>query len=201
MIIQLDLAKAYDKIIWHYMAKTLEVFVFDQHWINWNITLVSMTSFLLLINGAPTKPFYPSRGIKQGDTMSPFLFIIMMEGLRRSIKHATATSEIKGLKPFENCPTSTHQQFIDDTLLHGTPMVKEVKDYKKILEYFREASGEEINHSKSMIYVFNTNLTIQRNLANILGFEHKTLPMKYLGIPLKDRACKNSMWEGVISKL
>jgi hypothetical protein len=52
-----------------------------------------------------------------------------------------------------------------------------------------------------MIYFFNTNPTIQRNLANILGFERKTLPMKYLGIPLTDKACKMSMWEGVISKL
>jgi hypothetical protein len=59
----------------------------------------------------------------------------------------------------------------------------------------------EINDSKSMIYFFNTNLAIQRNLANILGFEHKMLPTKYLGIPLTDRAFKMAMWEGVINKL
>jgi hypothetical protein len=49
----------------------------------------------------------------------------MMEGLNRSIKRTTATREIKGIKPFEYCPTSTHQQFIDYTLLHDTPTVKE----------------------------------------------------------------------------
>jgi hypothetical protein len=201
MIIQLDLAKAYDKISWHYMAKTLEAFGFDQHWINWIVTLVSTTSYSLLINGAPAKPFCPSRGIRQGDPLSPFLFILMMEGLSRSIKSATAAGEIKGIKPFENCPTSTHQQFVDDTLLHGTPTVKEAKDFKRILKDFGEASGVEINHSKSMIYFFNTNPTIQRNLANILGFERKTLPTKYLGIPLTDRACTKATWEGVINKL
>jgi hypothetical protein len=52
-----------------------------------------------------------------------------------------------------------------------------------------------------MIYFFNTNPAIQRNLANILGFERKTLPMKYLGIPLTDRDCKMETWEGVINKL
>jgi hypothetical protein len=201
MIIQLDLAKAYDKIRWHYMAKTMEYFGFNHHWINWIITLVSTTSFLLLLNGTPAKPFYPSRGIKQGDLLSPFPFILMMEGLSRSLKSTIAAGVIKVLKPFENCPTSTHQQFVDDTLLHGTPMVKEAKAYKKILEDFGEASREEINHSKSMIYFFNTNMEIERNSANFLGFEHKTLPMKYLGIPLTDRSCKNSTWEGVISKL
>jgi hypothetical protein len=125
----------------------------------------------------------------------------MMEGISRRIKSAIAAGEIKGIKPFENCPTSTHQHSVDDTLLHGTPMVKGEKDFKRILEYFMESLGAEINHSKSMIYLFNTNPTIQRNLANILGFEHKTLPTKYLGIPLTDRAYKNSMWEGVIKKL
>jgi hypothetical protein len=52
-----------------------------------------------------------------------------------------------------------------------------------------------------MIYFFNTNPAIQRNLTNILGFERKMLPTKYLGIPLKDTACKMATWEGVISEL
>jgi len=59
----------------------------------------------------------------------------------------------------------------------------------------------EINHSKSMIYFFNTNPAIQRNLANILGFERKMLPTKYLGIPLMKRECKMAVWEGVINKM
>jgi hypothetical protein len=122
MIIQLDLEKVYEKISWHSMVKTLEVFGFAQHWINWIVSLVSMTSYLLLINGVPAKPLLPSRGIRQGDLLSPFMFILMMEGLSRSIKSATTTREITCIKPFENCPTSMHQQFIDDTLLHGTPM-------------------------------------------------------------------------------
>jgi hypothetical protein len=57
----------------------------------------------------------------------------MMEGLNRSIKNTTIAGEITGLKPFKNFPTSTHQQFMDDTLLHGIPMVKEEKTFKRIL--------------------------------------------------------------------
>jgi hypothetical protein len=113
---------------------------------------------------------------------------MMMEGLNRSIKITIARREITGIKPFKNFPTSTHQQFVDDTLLHGTPTVKEVKSYKIILEEFGEASGVEINHAKPMIYFFNSNPTIQRNLENILGSERRTLPTKYLGIPLMDIA-------------
>jgi hypothetical protein len=90
------------------MAKTLEAFGFEQHWINWIVNLVSTTSYSLLINGAPTKPLWPSRGIIQGDPLYPFLFILIMEGLNKSIKSTTATGELKGIKPFEDCPTSTH---------------------------------------------------------------------------------------------
>jgi hypothetical protein len=183
------------------MVKTLEAFGFAQHSTNWIISLVSTTSYSLLITGALAKPLWPSRGIRQGDPLSPFLFILMMEGLSRTIKSATIAGEIASLKPFKNFPTSTHQQCVDDTLLHGTCTVMEVKSYQIILEEFGEASGAEINHSKSVVYLFNTNPTIQRNLENILGFECKTLPMKYLGIPLMDRACKMETWEGVINKL
>jgi len=79
-------------------------------------------------------------------------------------------------------------------------MVKEERDFKRILKYFGEALGEKINHSKSMIYFFNTNLAIQHNLTNILGFECKMLPTKYLVIPLTDKACTKATWEGVIRK-
>jgi hypothetical protein len=183
------------------MVKTLEAFGFTHHWISWIVSLVSKTSYSLLINGAPTKPLWPMRGIRQGDLMSPFFFILMIEGLSRSIKSTTAIGEITCIKPFKNFPTFTHQQFVDDTLLHGIPTVKEAKSYKRILEDFGEASGAEINHSKSMIFLFNTNPAIRRNLANILGFERKALPTKYLGIPLTEKAYKMSTWEGIINKL
>jgi hypothetical protein len=90
---------------------------------------------------------------------------------------------------------------VNNTLIHVLPTVKESKSYKRILEEFGEASSEEINHSKSMIFFFNTNPAIQRNLANILGFEHKALPTKYLGIPLIEKYYKISTCEAIINKL
>ena len=65
----------------------------------------------------------------------------MMEGLSRTIKSATKERTIKGLRLDEEFPTTTHQQFMDDTMLHEIPTVKEARAYKEILSNFREASG------------------------------------------------------------
>jgi len=94
MIIQLDLEKAYDKLSWSYIREILKVYGFDQNWIRWVTTLVTMTSFSILLNGAPSRTFTPSKGLREGNPLSPFLFILVMEGLGRVIKIANAEGRI-----------------------------------------------------------------------------------------------------------
>lgn len=86
MIMQLDIAKAYDKVNWMYIKKVLIAFGFDHIWVRWVMALVTSSSFSILVNGSSSKIFSPSKELKQGDPLSPFLFILMMEGLGRSIK-------------------------------------------------------------------------------------------------------------------
>lgn len=136
IIIQLDLSKAYDKVSWKYLEAILEAFRFAQCWINWILALVKSPSFSILVNGAPTVPFAASRGIRQGDPISPFLFVILMEGLSRIIKTTKERNNIKGLQHLPPCPTTTDQQFVDDTMLHGTPTVQEAQGFKSIIDIF-----------------------------------------------------------------
>ena len=97
MIIQLDLSKAYDKVSWAYLEAVLRAFGFSTRWITWISALIKTPNHSILINGAPTQPFYPTRGIRQGDPISPFLFVILMEGFSRLIKSAKENNLIKGL--------------------------------------------------------------------------------------------------------
>lgn len=101
-ILQLDIAKAYDKMNWSYIRQVLKVFGFDHNWVRWVMALVTSSNFSILVNGSPSEIFLPPRGLRQGDLLSPFLFILMMEGLGRSIKHARVMGEIQGLALKEN---------------------------------------------------------------------------------------------------
>eukprot|EP00253_Pinus_taeda_P021359 PITA_21359 len=141
MLMQLDLSKAFDKVNWNYLEAVLTAFGFDQKWNKWILALIKSSSFSILVNGSPSETFTPSRGIRQGDPLSPFLFVILMEGLSRLIHKAKADGIIRGLRPLHSSPATTHQQFVDDTLLHGTPTVKEALAFKSILTLFSKASA------------------------------------------------------------
>eukprot|EP00253_Pinus_taeda_P012487 PITA_12487 len=117
MVIQLDLVKAYDKLSWSYIRSILKAYGFDQNWIIWVMTLVTMTNFSILLNGFPSSIFTPFRGLRQGDPLSPFLFVLMMEGLGRAIKMENVEGRIQGIKLTPDGEANAHQQFVDDTML------------------------------------------------------------------------------------
>jgi hypothetical protein len=157
MLLKLDLSKAFDKISWEYMQAMLLAFGFDQGWVTWIVNLTSSAFFSLLINGVPSKPFSPSRGIRQGDPLSLFLFIILAEGLSRSIHAAIETKLLTGLSLHGISPPISHSQFVDDTLLMGSPTVREANSLLDILQTFSDASGLDCNKDKSQIF-FSTPL-------------------------------------------
>lgn len=124
MMIKLDLSKAYDRINWQYLEEILGSFGFGNRWIKWVHSLISTPNFSILVNGTPSKTFKSSRGIRQGDPLSPFLFILAAEGLGRYLKKERAANKIKGLRLWGNELPITHQQFVDDIMLFGEPTVK-----------------------------------------------------------------------------
>eukprot|EP00253_Pinus_taeda_P010390 PITA_10390 len=201
MLMQLDLSKSYDKVSWNYLEAILDAFGFCKHWVNWILALIKSSRFSILVNGAPSEPFSPSRGIRQGDPLSPFLFFILMDGLSRSIAKRKAEGKIKDLQPIPSIPATTHQQFVDDTILHSNPTVKEALAFKGILDLFSRASGMEINFSKSTIFFFNTHHAIQAHLSQLLGFRIGGLPSRYLGAPLTLRPWQKVHWEKIITNM
>eukprot|EP00253_Pinus_taeda_P017956 PITA_17956 len=200
MILKLDLSRAFDKLNWSYIQQMLLAFGFNATWTRWIMNLISSPNFSILLNGSPSKPFRPSRGIHQGHPLSPFIFVLMAEGLSRLLHSTISSQTLKGISLHGLHPLS-HQQFVDDTMLFGHPSSQEAYAFKDLLSLFSEASGTSINATKSQLFFFHTPASTQRNIARILGYSIATLPSKYLGAPLLDSAIKNASWITLIDKL
>lgn len=108
MLLKIDLSKAFDSLSWIYIQKILNAFGFSPSWVRWIINLLSSLFFSILVNGIPSPTFRPSRGIRQGDPLSPFLFVILAEGLGHSIKSTLRSQSLKGLY-FHHAPSYSHQ--------------------------------------------------------------------------------------------
>lgn len=81
----------------------------------------------MLVNGSPSAPFNPSRGIRQGDPLSPFLLILTTEGLGRSLLQVVVGNKLKGISLNRGMDPLLHLQFVDDTMLLGSTKTKEAK--------------------------------------------------------------------------
>lgn len=86
------------------------------------MSMVTTPNFSVMVNGDPATTFLHILGLRKGDPLSPFLFVLAMEGLNKTIKEEVDASGIKGLQPQEECKPTTHQRFLDDILLHKCPL-------------------------------------------------------------------------------
>lgn len=133
--------------------------------------------------------------------MSPFLFILLVEGLRRTLKAKRRTGELKGLDLHNSQKSHTHQQFMDDTMLMGIASVREARVIKRTLEDFNKASGLDINKGKSQLFFFNTQMETKREIIRTLGFIEGYLPSKLLGSPLVEGIPKARRWKELLDKM
>ena len=131
--LKLDMSKAYDRVEWVFLEEMMVKMGFPMPFIRVIMHCVSTASFALLINGQPSRMFCPSRGLRQGDPLSPFLFILCAEGLSTLLREAESKKEIHGVKIGKKVEPISHLFFADDSLLFIKANNEEVE---KILDIF-----------------------------------------------------------------
>ncbi|XP_028122593.1 uncharacterized protein LOC114319737 [Camellia sinensis] len=117
IILKLDFEKAYDSLSWDFLLSMLGSFGFGARWIRWMKTCVITTMVSVLVNGSPTEEFQPQKGLRQGDPLSPFLFIVAAEGLNLLLGRAIEKGLFKGASVGSNQLGISHLQFADDTII------------------------------------------------------------------------------------
>lgn len=152
MVLNLDISKAYDRVSQDCLVKILKKFGFGDRLLNLIKQYIFTIKHPVLVNGAPRESFDASRGVRQGDTLSPYLFITLAKFIRRNSITLVNNGALQGVKPASSNPPIILQQFFDDTILFGITLILESREWKTVLNYYAKTSGLQINYEKSNIF-------------------------------------------------
>ncbi|XP_057856996.2 uncharacterized protein LOC131066288 [Cryptomeria japonica] len=184
MILKLDMMKAYDRVSWQVLLCVLKNFGFEVKWVKWIQAYISMTRFSVNLNGSPCGFFASSRGLKQGDPLSPFLFIILVEDLSRAILGARDSGLWKGISIPHMVASHSHCLFVDDTLLFGKATMGEAKVINRITLDYSSFSVQKVNRAKSKIFFLNVSPLVQSRLTYLWGFSVGQFPFVLNAVPI-----------------
>jgi hypothetical protein len=125
---------------------------FNSIWINWISQCITTSSFSILLDGSPYGKFAPSRGLRQGDPLSPFLFILGSEILSRILLKEENMGGIHGIKIARWSPSISHLLFADNVMIFSKANREEATVILRSLNIYAQWSGQRINFSKSAIF-------------------------------------------------
>ncbi|XP_019184779.1 PREDICTED: uncharacterized protein LOC109179736 [Ipomoea nil] len=141
--LKLDMAKAYDRMEWPFLRGMLIALGFDDRWIDLIMLCVTTVSYNFMINGSRSTPITPTRGLRQGDPLSPYLFIICAEGLSVLLQRAQDKGLIHGCRVARGAPPISHLFFADDSLLFFRANMQEASEIKNCLLLYESLSGQK----------------------------------------------------------
>ncbi|KAL6200146.1 hypothetical protein ACLB2K_029928 [Fragaria x ananassa] len=197
MAIKLDLEKAY-----------LGKFGFSSTWINWIIECITSVSFSIVINGKAEGFFQPTRGIRQGDPLSPYIFILCMEPLIRHLNPlADKPSSQVGILSSPCGYRIANLMFADDCLIFCKTSSRAARNVLSVLNNFSEASGKKINFHKPSLYFSPKvpNHQVRNDIVTVMQIQHKATIGKYLGVHniifWKDHVNANDLLQRINKKL
>ena len=150
---------------------------------------------------APTSPFHLQRGLRQGDSLSPLLFLLVAETFNRIVIRGRDIGIFKGVAVGDKQIRVTHLQFSSDTIIFSPANIKNLDNYKKFLRCFALMSGLEINYQKSALIPLNCDEKWAVEANVYLGCGLEKLPFTYLGIPLGANPRKSCTWKPIIDKI
>lgn len=136
--------KAFDGVKWNHLLTILQCLGFSTHWCNLIKSCISSTTFYVH-NGIPFGEFKPSRGIREGEALSPYLYILASDGLTIIFSSTEEKDTIVGVKIARDAPSITHLLFADYLFVFSKVDVHVLQNLKGLLRKYEIASGQSIN--------------------------------------------------------
>jgi hypothetical protein len=181
---KIDLMKAYDSVNWNFLIHCLSCFGFPPKFVNWIKECITSPRFSISLNGTLIGYFKGAKGLRKGDPLSPYLFVIAMEVFSRIMCEFTGSNS--GFKFHPRCSKLqlTHLCFADDMLLFSEASLSSIKAVKAVLLEFEQLSGLQANPSKSSFFCAGISSRMKAVLLDELQMEEGHFPVRYLGVPL-----------------
>ncbi|XP_062017671.1 uncharacterized protein LOC133734024 [Rosa rugosa] len=184
--LKLDMSKAYDRVEWRFLELVMLKMGFCSLWVQWIMSCVKTVTYSFLLNGVPRGRLLPERGLRQGDSISPYLFLFCAEALSRLLSLEEEQGRLRGVKICTATPSISHLFFADDSFIFCQAELEDCESVKDILRRYEEASGQQINLQKSSIsFSRNVPMSKQEGLADFLGVQRVDKHDKYLGLPME----------------
>jgi hypothetical protein len=171
VLCKLDMDKAYDHVNWSFLLYLLRRCGFGEKWCSWIQHCISSTRFSMLINGVPSGFFGSSHGVRQGDPLSTFLFVLAMEAFSRMLGAFTDRGLISGFlvgTSGQDRVTVSHLLFVDDTLVFCGANARQIRHLGALLVCFEAVAGLKVNLSKSVLVLVGHVENVGQ-LAGLLG--------------------------------
>ena len=203
VLCNLDAEKAYDHVNWSFLIYMLQRCGFPVRWRNWINFCISTARFFILVNRSLREFFPSSRRLRQGDPLSPLLFVIVMEALSRLLDRAVRERLFLGFSVgslAENSLMISHLLFADDTLIFCGANSDHISNLRYVFTWFEAVSGLKINLSKSEIVPVGDVPHIE-DLMQILRCKQSALPLQYLGLPLDATFKDMGIWNPVLERV
>ena len=199
---KVDMMKAYDHIEWGFLLKILEDFGFSNRWRNMITQCITTVKFSVLVNGSLFGFFSSSRGIRQGDPLSPYLFILCNEVLSRMLLQREKEDKLHGILVGRGCPHISHLMFADDLMLFCKPTADEVEVLKECLDTYEQWSGQRKNKEISSIFG-SCNASEERvtDLGAIMGVSSTLDVFEYLELTMTIWGRYKGTFDDVVDKI
>ncbi|KAF5458402.1 hypothetical protein F2P56_022431 [Juglans regia] len=202
MAIKLDMSKAYDRIEWSFLEAMLKQLGFCDSWCRLILRCVSSVSYSVLVNGRPGRKFKPTRGLRQGDPISPYLFILCAEGLSALLNSSEERGLTKGVTLARRGTRINHLLFADDCVLFGRANCEEWGNLMKVLKVYERASGQFLNKEKTSIFFSSNTKTVCREMilrdgGSVVCGSYE----KYLGLPSVVGRSKHNTFKSIKDRI
>ncbi|XP_075088344.1 uncharacterized protein LOC142170350 [Nicotiana tabacum] len=202
VILKQDMTKAYDRLSWIFLTKVMRKMGFTQRLIGIAFGLVSNNWYSILINGQAHGFFKSSRGVKQGDPVSPTLFILATEALSWGLNALHTNMYFCGFGMPKWSPKINHLAYADDMIIFSSSDETSLMLIMQVLNAYENASGQLINKTKSAVYLHHlTHMDVVSKVERITYIHRNEFPITYLGCPIFYARRKLEYYQPLITKV